>query len=107
MEEKELLDNEKTTKSPKNTKKIIKNTIVTTLVGSVFLGIGFSYGKHVGRQLPVNYKVYNDNKIIGLVCPRLQHNVDYVLNRRFGRLFYNISRILSSFFRCSAPVDMI
>ncbi len=86
MEEKELLDNEKTTKSPKNTKKIIKNTIVTTLVGSVFLGIGFSYGKHVGRQLPVNYKVYNDNKIIATVGDK-QIKEKY-LRQRMDALFY-------------------
>lgn len=83
---KELLDNEKTSKKSINTKKIVKNVVVTTLVGSIFLGVGFSYGKNVGRQLPATYKAYNDNKTIATVGDK-QIKEKY-LRQRMDALFY-------------------
>ncbi|MEF9991938.1 MAG: peptidylprolyl isomerase [Romboutsia sp.] len=44
-----------------------KTIIITTLVGILCLGVGFVYGKEVGRKLPLNSKSYSSSKVIATI----------------------------------------
>ena len=54
-------------KEKKNNKNLIKTVLISTLVGVVCLGVGYTYGKDVGRTLPATSKNYSSNKVIATV----------------------------------------
>ena len=57
--------------SIKKIKQIKSNNIIKivaiSLVGIMCLGVGFSYGKNVGRELPATAKKYRANKVFATV----------------------------------------
>ena len=63
-EESEKIENNKnTTKKIKNIKPIIAGAVV----GCLCLGLGFTYGKSVGRTLPATSRNYSSNKVVATV----------------------------------------
>ena len=59
---------EKTTKIKKlKNGKNAKSIIAMTVIGCLCLGIGFTYGKSVGRTLPATSRKYSTNKVIATV----------------------------------------
>ncbi|MCH1969945.1 peptidylprolyl isomerase [Romboutsia hominis] len=41
--------------------------MITSLVGILCIGVGFTTGKNVGRKLPATHKNYSDNKVIATI----------------------------------------
>ena len=61
---------EESTKSKFKKLKNIKNTksiIARAVIGCLCLGVGFTYGKSVGRTLPATSRKYSTNKVIATV----------------------------------------
>lgn len=61
---------EESTKSKFKKLKNIKNTksiIAMAVIGCLCLGVGFTYGKSVGRTLPATSRKYSTNKVIATV----------------------------------------
>lgn len=54
-------------KPTKKNKGIVKTVIITSLVGVLCIGVGFTTGKNVGRKLPATHKNYSDNKVIATI----------------------------------------
>lgn len=54
-------------KPSKKNKGIVKTVIITSLVGILCIGVGFTTGKNVGRKLPATHKNYSDNKVIATI----------------------------------------
>lgn len=54
-------------KPSKKNKGIVKTVIITSLVGILCIGVGFTTGKNVGRKLPAAHKNYSDNKVIATI----------------------------------------
>ncbi|WP_343101064.1 peptidylprolyl isomerase [Romboutsia sp. MSSM.1001216sp_RTP31141st1_G3_RTP31141_220114] len=54
-------------KPAKKNKGIVKTAMITSLVGILCIGVGFTTGKNVGRKLPATHKNYSDNKVIATI----------------------------------------
>ena len=67
----EVISNEESvednTKSKLKKFKLGKSVIAMAVVGCVCLGIGFTYGKSVGRVLPATSRNYSANKVVATV----------------------------------------
>ncbi|MDB8800866.1 MULTISPECIES: peptidylprolyl isomerase [unclassified Romboutsia] len=57
----------KEVKPAKKNKGIVKTAMITSLVGILCIGVGFTTGKNVGRKLPATHKNYSDNKVIATI----------------------------------------